>query len=886
MGSRCLLAGLVALAVVPLAAPDAAESLPGHSSPIAGAARDPGSGSPAPPRHARDASYLRAISEVFDAASRAEDPEGRCATSMALDRYLEGLYRQQLSRHARKASADLRQGSSVRMRDGIWIVEADDTMLYHDEPQDLLGRSLRFVPGGSGYVVTVEPLQYDSDLGVLGIQNASQRLYLGISLNDFGFPIGGRTYSTLYAGTDLSVRTGTPQGVSLFSWDQYTVTAAGADLFSDRVDRLSPLFYARGNNWGRYLYVKRTAEKVLITWRTALDPAQSTFHVDVQAALYPNGQILYSYRTLQNVDNGAPLVYAGIQSWINGFENRVTASDPAEGFAPYVDIVQVALEEDPASDMVHLRATMYGAIPASSADRVDYIVTLSQHGAPVYRFRTWVDSRGRDSLWSYPESVGASYIREGPSTIGGASWDVVFSLAKFPDLTTGPLEIQVETYLADALADEATATTSITGGPPFARDYTDQAPFSSAIPIVESFLLPWFIPHGVKDRLLAHTGWEESRIDGMPMYQTFYTDLILWAGAYYTYGNCGAAHIGRCDPLAPPRPGLLHMNKPNYGYNGPGSPSRFMVLSHEFGHHWLQLVNIDEGAGPSNVLNPESPHPAGYVHTEAMADLVSSTDSSVMGGGFWTDNGNGTWSVPAAYTYYSYAAHELYLMGMRDPSEVPDWFYLAGTNPPQPRSYWANPGATVTGGHHLVTIQMLLDAMGTRAPAYPVSKRDLFVPLVLVVRQGQEPSASDWAFMTSVRDPWRSAFSIQTGGRGTVTTLSPREVSPSGSTPLRVEKNGANLRLYFEDPGFGDQVRYNVYQGALGGRFNDWAPSICRATPGTTGAGELFLDVTPPSPGGNFYYLVTMSTVAFEGGPGADSAGMQRATSSSRCGGM
>ena len=148
-------------------------------------------------------------------------------------------------------------------------------------------------------------------------------------------------------------------------------------------------------------------------------------------------------------------------------------------------------------------------------------------------------------------------------------------------------------------------------------------------------------------------------------------------------------------------------------------------------------------------------------------------DTSVMGGGYWTDNGDGTWSVPADYTYYSYAAYELYLMGMMAPEEVPDWFYLNNTNPPQPRSYWANPGATVTGDYHLVTMQMLLDAMGTRDPVYPNEKRDLFVPMVLVVRPGQEPSAADWEFMMSVRDPWRDAFHTQTHYRGTVTTLVP-----------------------------------------------------------------------------------------------------------------
>ena len=872
--SASVIVGVVIFAVASFATPAVAATV------VAG--HDSGDGSVTTPRRVTDGAYLSALSDLFDPVTRGEDPETACATSDALDRYLEGIHRMQ--RAARAESATAADDGSVRVRDGMWIVESDDTILFRDEPQDLEGSSLRFTPNGSGYDVSLEALQYDPVLGVLGIDNASSRLYAVAGLDFFRFPIGGADYDILFVGTDLSVRTDTPLSVPLFGFDQYTIGGAGADLFRDRGDRLSPLFYARGDNWGRYLYVKDTPEKFLITWRTALDPALSTFYLDVQAALYPDGEILYSYNLLKNVDNGAPYVLSGIQNWIDGFVTRVTASDPLDGFDPHVDIVETLLQEDSASDMVRIRSTMAGAIPGVSDDRIDYIVTLSQQGAPVYRFRTWVDVNGRNVLWTYVESVGGTYIREAPVVIDGASWDVVFSLDKFPDLSTGAVDLLVETVVDQVVVDQVSASTTLAGGAPFGRDYTAEAPFTSSGPIVESFLLPWFLTHGVKDKILAHTGWAENEVDGMPIYQDFYTDLILWAGGYYTYGNCGAANMGMCDPGQPARLGLMHMNKTNHGWNFPTSPGRFTVLSHELGHHWLQRIDIDEGSGPSNILNPISAHPAGYVYTKSVEDLVSPDDSSVMGGGNWTDNGDGTWSVPPDYTYYSFAPHELYLMGMMAPAEVPDWFYLDNTSPPQPQAYWANPGATVTGDYGVVTMQMLLDAMGTRDPVYPNEKRDLFVPLVLVVRPGQEPSTADWNFMTSIRDPWRDAFHIQTNFRGTATTVSPREVSPPGATPLRLEKIGTDVRLYFENPGFGDQARYNVYEGAFGGAFDDWAPLTCGQTPVDTGAGELFLDVTP-SPG-SAYYLTTMSTVAVEGGPGDDSAGTERTTSAARCGGL
>ncbi len=837
-----------------------------------------------------DHAHLQLLGEILSMKEADPGMQSICPTSYALDQYLEGLYRLQLHLRdkTRSGMEEPEEISSetdgVQMRDGIWIIEADDTILAHDHSADLLGKSLRFSPSMGGYNVTVESLQYDMNVGKTVMYNSPYRLYIQINLPYFNFPMGGNFYNTLYAGTDFSVRVNDPSGASVFSGVQYTITSAAADLFTDRADRFSPLYFARGDNWGKYIYVRSTPEKLLITWRTSTFPSGDTFHIDVQAALYPNGEILFSYQTLKNVDNGAPYVYSDIQTWLDGFATKATITDPVEGLLPEADVLEVTLEEDLTSDIMHVRATMAGSIPASHPDQIGYWVVFSQEGEPIYRFYTWVDKNGRTYLWLYGDSV-KSFWREGRPTFSGGSWDILFSLSNLPDLSTGPVDIQVTTYLEDELIDDVILSADISGGAPFERDYTAEVPFHSSIPTVEAFLFPWFLTHGVKEKLLSHTGWDEPLLDGIPMYQNFYTELVLWAGAYYTYGNCGAANVGRCDPDSPLRPGLLHMNKVNSGMNSATDPVRFTVLSHEFGHHWLQLVDIDEGSGPTDILNPLSAHPAGYVDTKAVQDLVYAEDSSVMGGGYWIDNGDGTYSTPPYNTYYSYSAYELYLMGLMDPAEVTDWFYLDNTDPAQPLAYWAQVDATVTGDYHHVTIQMLLDAMGLRDPAYPNTIQDLFTPMVLVIRPGDEPSAEDWEFMMSVRDPWRESFHIQTDYRGTLTTISPREVSPAGATQLRLEKTETGLRFYFEDPEFSDQVGYNIYEGTLNGVFNDWASLTCFETANDAG-GELYLDATPSSPEESYYYLVTMSNVTFEGSPGSDSENIERTTTADLCGGL
>jgi hypothetical protein len=131
-------------------------------------------------------------------------------------------------------------------------------------------------------------------------------------------------------------------------------------------------------------------------------------------------------------------------------------------------------------------------------------------------------------------------------------------------------------------------------------------------PIFEVFTLPILNLYKVWERLKAAYDLTDDEIDGVAVYQNFFTDLILYAGGYSTVGNSGAdgvAPLYGYGSKFPRRPALLHLGKIGYGLNSTDRGA-IHLLNHEFGHRWLYFFQIVEGGVKSNILNPAEVHPA------------------------------------------------------------------------------------------------------------------------------------------------------------------------------------------------------------------------------------------------------------------------------------
>ena len=189
-------------------------------------------------------------------------------------------------------------------------------------------------------------------------------------------------------------------------------------------------------------------------------------------------------------------------------------------------------------------------------------------------------------------------------------------------------------------------------------------------------------------------------------------------------------------------------------------------IGHEMGHRWAAFVSAKVG---------DETIPLGPVHwTRGLQARVAfpyrrPTEASIMGGGVWQDNFDGTYTqldddyyVPA--TGWSYL--DLYLMGLVSAAEVPDFFILRNL---VPAGKDTNAHPVFKADRTKVTIQDVIAAEGTRLPGVDKSQREFNTGIVIVVQHGEKPSPELTERAEAIRKQWMDYFSITTGHRASMT---------------------------------------------------------------------------------------------------------------------
>ena len=190
------------------------------------------------------------------------------------------------------------------------VIELDRAALGQPNLFDLVGRTLRFSPGGSGYRVTNEPLRWDANYGL-------QLIGGDVSLQRFTFPFSGQRWRSFSVGTTGSIRFGPPPIVG--DVDAYGRPDGGIAAAIGRFDLLAdvgPRLGDRAPAMCVFLkprmsgprYVRELADRVVITWDLTepfggfLDfswfPTTNLF----QAVLHRDGSIEMSYKTMAAKD--------------------------------------------------------------------------------------------------------------------------------------------------------------------------------------------------------------------------------------------------------------------------------------------------------------------------------------------------------------------------------------------------------------------------------------------------------------------------------------------------------------------------------------------------------------------------------------------------------
>ncbi|MCY4028395.1 MAG: hypothetical protein OXH75_19030 [Acidobacteria bacterium] len=198
------------------------------------------------------------------------------------------------------------------------------------------------------------------------------------------------------------------------------------------------------------------------------------------------------------------------------------------------------------------------------------------------------------------------------------------------------------------------------------------------------------------------------------------------------------------------------------------------ILGHEVGHRWLSFLDFSnhDHERSSELLGRD------FAHWSFFFD----SDASVMEGNDIEALGGGAFRTVAAVERYS--PLDQYVMGVRDASEVPSFFYVeAPTNalPPARRTGSPQVGVTFNGTRRDVLIEDVIEVEGERVPSAADSPRVQRQAFVYVVRGGRDPNPDHVAKLDRIRQQWETFFHEATDQRMTAETRL-RPPSPTAAT--------------------------------------------------------------------------------------------------------
>jgi hypothetical protein len=708
---------------------------------------------------------ISALSQPFECGTTAEHEQFVRASAEFLE-----------LRAARMAAKGVPE-SNAALSNNIFIVRADDTNTPYRRPFDLQSKTLELTPAGEDtFTARVGSLHWDGNLGRELIGGESRAWNLANP-----FTIFGREVRTLYVTERTSIHLDAPKLPTGRQFGDYELASFEQAVIAPLM--LTDLLRQRADP---SIHVRESGDSLLVTWMSGTEYA-------VQAAIFADGRIRLSYLNV-GLPAGGVLVTSGAEGWREQRTPLVEVTDPVgdilaetpERLRGMLDIESVTINRLADLDLAEVRITL--------AEAPDF------HHVPIDSWVTWNVVAGDD-----PASQVAARV-----VLYGTGTDLRVTIPVFSGSTDSPaaavegrtlivrlpdefLQVAAHVTVAARVENErnidVVASRPLVLPEPARRMRTDLSAADGAtlrMPVVEAFTMPVLAPQRVWDQIRYDYGLDGENVDAVAIYQTFPTDIQLYAGAYAVVGNPGASGIRVGDETSAGTskvPSLLHMNQLNLGRS---DRSDSHVLLHEFGHRWLYFFMLMENGAPRFALNPLRQHPAQFVHTPAAFNVHANDDASAMGGGTFRDLGNGSFTSGSA-THNGYSWLDLYLMGLAAPEEVAPFYYIANSNPKLADAYYAPRNTTVRGTRKNVTVQQVIDATGPRRPGYAESQKQFRVAFVLLTEG--EPSESQLNRMNALRDLMARDFQTATGGRATIaTTFTAPPVAPSGPRRRAIRK--------------------------------------------------------------------------------------------------
>jgi hypothetical protein len=677
---------------------------------------------------------------------------------------------------ALKAEAMLSKGATTAAatrRGELFEVPADITNTPFRNPFDLQGRTLIFERvGGNGFRASTAALDWHEDNGTR-VALGGESGHAVVTLN-FDFPFFDRNVRTVFVTPNNGIYLEPPMPAELRQYGEAELAgeqrAVIAPLLSTRSSRLTPV---------PEVFVRRDANSAAITW-------SSPDRYRIRATLFADGEIRFSYQSVTSAPSaGSVLITSGRETW-RAQRTQLSARADAVGdlrstvptaLSGMLDITNVAVERVGDLDLYAVRIRTSTAVQQSAIPTGESIQFLVRIGEQFVRLQLYADGRQRYWLPVWGNNWASTAARmEGDEIV------LTFLREHIAYLSAVPMTVWSYRNSTNIDSSDVLSIAFPLDGGSVRTDFSAaNGDVLEGRPIAEAFTTPVLSVQRVWEQVKqAHPSLSDAAIDGVAIYQNFYTDIVTYAGAYSTGGNPQVSGLWQGDQNAPFQsrtPALMHMNTIGYGHNRT-LPGASRVVLHELGHRWLLFASLLENGQKSNILNPVSAHPAQYVDTRAAFKVYTDTDTSVMGGGLFTDHGDGTFSS-GPYGPYSYSWLDLYLMGLAAAEEVPPMFYVGNSSPALGGEYYAPANQTYSGTRRDFTVQQVIDGTGARQPSFPNTQRNFRVVFVLVSDPDRPVTNEELAAVNDYRSLLENDFRTATNSRGSVSSVV--EQPPAGT---------------------------------------------------------------------------------------------------------
>jgi hypothetical protein len=732
-------------------------------------------------------------------------------------------------------------------------------------PVDLQGRTLVFAPDGhGGYSRSVQPLAWEDHLGEAVADEAV------VSFQSFMFDFAGQQWGDFYVSRHGLLTFGAP-----FAWSYYRAgrfftmrEIAAAFVHSPTI---SPLYAPAFGDWRQAVddrdssrFVAHWPDRIVVTWivRDTQSYARGVRKGPnrFQAVLHADGSVQFNYADITSGDGIAGLFSDKAVQKGELMARVVDGTDPE--VPGYLDLLEVAIFES-STESVIIEWTTRDPTPVPGAGTVFSYRLYFDTDEPY-----WTQFSGEDEDFGLAIDVNAGGEL---TTWRGTSLEsqAANHLAVLVDIKA--VRGGSASLIGTAIEFRNDAGVAVDWSAPltvkFPSSQTRRVDLSTADRAFSPHQHEVFHNRGLPDlgdlacRVVNDLGDE---FDLMVFHNEFEVDSQEAGSPVSPYGGIpGTGAPEREFPCGQGRLKALLMRPISmHTFYAPNLDNVLGQVAHEFGHVWSAYLSYSKSGRRESLVDDicgchwrfELHTPAPFPprgRQDAGSHMSASPAGSAVGGGFWYENADGTFTPGRVHPELSGPSWlDLYLMGLADADEVPDLFILRNL-----KSLNDGSGA-YRADKETVTIEQIVAAEGRRVPSAADSQKVFNVGFVYLVEQGRKPAADllrlHARYIGELADRW---FGF-TGERSRLTTVlssrgnrSPMVVGTLPDLTLRAgDAADVDASAAFRDPD-GDPLTYGATSSAPTVTSVAAAGSTVRV--GAVSAGAAVVTVTATDPGGS-----------------------------------